>query len=321
MPTCLDRPTASSSAPPTTPSTSRHERLEPDLDLMAEAGFTVIRVGESVWSTWEPDDGALRPRLARSRCSTAPTSAASRSSSARPTYAVPPWLRAAYPEIAGERAHRASRSPWGARQEVDYTHPAFRFHAERVIRADRRPLRRPPRGDRLPGRQRARASMLFHNHGVFQRFVDALRHQYGDVETLNREWGLIYWSHRLSDWADLWTPDGNTQPQYDLAWRRFQADQTTEFIAWQADIVREYARPEQFVTTCIAYAASGARRRRAHGVARRHRAATPTTRCRTHLDAARRPRAAWPQLDDPGVCGAAAPGATACTRRGRRRSS
>ena len=31
-------------------------------------------------------------------------------------------------------------------------------------------------------------------------------------------------------------------PQYDLAWREFQAKLTTEFIAWQADIVREYAR-------------------------------------------------------------------------------
>ena len=94
---------------------------------------------------------------------------------------------------------------------------------------------------------------MFHNHGVFQRFVDELRHTYGDVETLNEAWGLVYWSHRLSTWADLWTPDGNYQPQYDLAWRRFQAKLTTEFIAWQAGIVREYARPDQFVTTCIAY--------------------------------------------------------------------
>ncbi len=40
-------------------------------------------------------------------------------------------------------------------------------------------------------------------------------------------------------------------PQYDLAWRRFQAERTTEYIAWQARIVREYAADDQFVTTCI----------------------------------------------------------------------
>ncbi|PJO85884.1 hypothetical protein, partial [Salmonella enterica] len=40
---------------------------------------------------------------------------------------------------------------------------------------------------------------------------------------------------------------------YDLAWRRYQARLTTEFIAWQAAIVREYARDDQFVMTDIAF--------------------------------------------------------------------
>ena len=46
---------------------------------------------------------------------------------------------------------------------------------------------------------------LLHNHGVFQRFIDWLRERYGNVESLNEEWGLVYWSHRLSTWADLWS--------------------------------------------------------------------------------------------------------------------
>lgn len=228
----------------------RDERTETDLDLMKEAGFTVIRVGESVWSTWEPRDGEfdvdwLQPVL---------DGAHERGIAVilgTPTYAVPPWLQTAYPEIAAE--HRTGEpTPWGARQEVDYSHPAFRFHAERVIRAVVARYADHPavigyQVDNEPG------MLLFHNRGSFQRFVRRLKAQYGDVETLNREWGLTYWSHRLSDWSDLWTPDGNTLPQYDLAWRRYQADLTTEFIAWQAEIVREYARPGQFVTTCIAY--------------------------------------------------------------------
>jgi beta-galactosidase len=227
-----------------------YDRLERDLDLMAQARFSVIRVGESVWSTWEPENGRfdldwLQPVLdgAHQRGIAVVLGT--------PTYAVPPWLVRLYPEIAGERT-TGQRIPWGARQEVDFTHPGFRFHAERVIRkiiaryADH-PAVIGFQVDNEPGNE------LFHNHGVFQRFVDRLRHTYGDVETLNNEWGLVYWSHRLSDWADLWTPDGNWQPQYDVAWRRFQADQTTEFIGWQADIVREYAGPGQFVTTCISY--------------------------------------------------------------------
>jgi len=227
-----------------------YERLKTDLNLMAEAHFTVIRVGESVWSTWEPENGRfdldwLRPVL---------DGAHERGISVilgTPTYAVPPWLIRLYPEIAGER-RTGQPIPWGARQEVDFTHPTFRFHAERVVRRVVERYADHPavigfQVDNEPGLE------LLHNSGVFQRFVDHLRHTYGDVRTLNREWGLVYWSHRLSTWADLWTPDGNVQPQYDVAWRRFQAEQTTEFIGWQADIVREYARPDQFVTTCLAY--------------------------------------------------------------------
>ncbi|MEU2773110.1 beta-galactosidase [Streptomyces sp. NPDC007162] len=230
------------------------EQLKNDLDLMAEAHFTVIRVGESVWSTWEPENDVfdldwLQPVL---------DGAHERGMSVilgTPTYAVPPWLARQYPEIAGER-RTGERIGWGARQEADYTHPAFRFHAERVIR---RILARHARHPAVIGFQvdNEPGLELFHNHGVFQRFTDHLRHKYGDVETLNREWGLVYWSHRLTTWADLWRPDGNTQPQYDVAWREFQARQTTEFVAWQAGIVREFASPAQFVTTCVSYPRPG----------------------------------------------------------------
>ncbi|HWS37281.1 MAG TPA: beta-galactosidase [Actinoplanes sp.] len=226
------------------------ERLKTDLDLMAEARFSVIRVGESVWSTWEPRNGEfdlewLLPVL---------DGAHERGIGVilgTPTYAVPPWLARLYPEIAGEYA-TGRRNSWGARQEADYTHPAFRFHAERVSRKILSRYADHPavigfQVDNEPG------NVLLHNEGVFQRFVDWLRAKYGDVETLNREWGLVYWSHRLSDWSDLWRPDGNAQPQYDLAWRVFQNQQAGEYIGWQADIAREYARPDQFVTTCIAF--------------------------------------------------------------------
>ena len=225
-------------------------RLETDLDLMVEAGFSVIRVGESVWTTWEPEDGRfdldwLAPVLDGAHRRGIQVVLGT------PTYAAPPWLARRYPEIAGEPAS-GRRMPWGGRQEIDYTHPAFLFHAERVIRAILGRYADHPavigfQVDNEPG------LMIFHNHGVFQRFVDDLRYRYGTVEALNEAWGLVYWSHRLSTWADLWLPDGNYQPQYDLAWRTFQARLTTEFIAWQAGIAREYARDDQFVTTCIAY--------------------------------------------------------------------
>ncbi|HEY3337054.1 MAG TPA: beta-galactosidase [Propionicimonas sp.] len=226
------------------------EHLERDLDLMRDAHFTVIRVGESVWSTWEPRNGVfdldwLEPVLDGAHARGIGVILGT------PTYAVPPWLAQAYPEIAGE-PRSGQPMPWGSRQEIDYTHPAFLFHAERVIRRIVARYAGHPavigyQVDNEPG------NLLLHNRGTFIAFREWLKDAYADVETLNREWGLVYWSHRLSDWSELWLPDGNVQPQYGLAWRKFQALRTAEFIGWQADIVREYARDDQFVTTCISY--------------------------------------------------------------------
>ena len=224
--------------------------LERDLDLMAEAAFSVIRVGESVWATWEPEPGVynldwLQPVL---------DGAHARGISVvlgTPTYAVPPWLRAMDPDLAGEVA-TGVRHPWGRRQEVDITHPLFRQYAEGVIRAIAARYADHPaiigfQVDNEPG------LLVLHNQRVFDGFLHWLERRYGDVETLNREWGLTFWSQRIRTWDELWRPDGNHSPQYQLEWRRYQAELVTDFIAWQARIVREYADPRQFVTTCISY--------------------------------------------------------------------
>lgn len=223
-------------------------RLDADLDLMVEAGFSVIRVGEATWSSWEPEDGRfdldwMQPVL----------DGAHRRGIAvvlgTPTFAVPMWLARKYPEIAIRRAD-GTCTPWGTREEMDYTHPAFRHHAARIIRAV---LGRYADHPAIIGYQVHNEPGLhqIYNRGVFEEFKDRLRRRFGTVDELNRAWGLTFWSHRLSTWEDLWWPDGNGQPQYDLTWRAFQAAITREYIAWQREIVDEYVRPGQFVTTCL----------------------------------------------------------------------
>jgi beta-galactosidase len=224
------------------------KRLDEDFRLMAAANFSLIRVGESVWSTWEPSEGSfdldwLEPVLEQAQLHDISVIIGT------PTYAIPPWLRTRYPETTAERK-TGQPIPYGHRQDVDFTHPAFRFFAERLIRKIVLRYRDHPavigwQLDNEPGME------LLHNHAVFLGFVERLIKKYGTVEALNDSWGLTYWSHRISEWGELWTPDGNTAPAYDLEWRRYQAELTTEFINWQAGIVREFARPEQFVTTCI----------------------------------------------------------------------
>ncbi len=222
-----------------------YDRLEDDIRMMGEAGVNFVRMGDSIWSLSEPEEGRfalewLEPVL------DALHRAGIKAALVTPTYAIPPWLHRKHPELMARYA-RGQRAYFGGRQNMDFTHPAYRYHAERIIRA-------------LIGRYAPHPAVIgfqvdnetgggiLHNPNVFARFVDHLKEKFGSVDRLNEIWGLNYWSHRLYDWADLWTPDGNTNPGYDLEWRCFQAKLTTDFLAWQVGIVREYARPDQFIT-------------------------------------------------------------------------
>ena len=263
------------------------EQLKADLDLMADARFTVIRVGESVWSTWEPDERPLRPRLAGSRCSTAPTNAVSPWSSAHRRTPCRRGWPGQYPEIAGERA-TGQRIGWGARQEVDFTHPAFRFHAERVIRKIVAAVRRPPGGHRLPGRQRAG-----HRTPAQPRRLPAVRRPpaRAGTATSRRSTGSGGWStgrtgcrpgptcgrRTATPSRSTTSPGGSSRPR-----------QVTEFIGWQADIVREYAQPRPVRHHLHLLHPPGDRRRRADRRAWTSPRATRTT----HAGRSRAPRPA-----------------------------
>jgi len=224
-------------------------RTDEDFRLMREAGLSVIRVGESVWQKWEPEEGKfdlewLQPILDRAAASGISVIIGT------PTYALPRWIFLKHPNVV---AHRATGVPipYGHRQNSDYSSAEFRALCEPVIRKMVSRYASHPavigwQVDNEPGAE------LLHNDGVFASFIESLREEYGTVQNLNASWGLTYWSHALGSFEELWRPDGNTNPSYLLAWRRHQARITDEFLQWQREIVRSLIPAEQFITTCVA---------------------------------------------------------------------
>ena len=225
------------------------ERLEQDFKDMKDADLTVLRVGESVWSTWEPRDGEfnldwLQPVLDKSHEQGISVIIGV------PTYAMPNWLRVKHPEIIADRK-TGFPIPFGHRQNMDYSNPIFVMYADRIIDAVVNRYKDHPavigwQVDNEPGVE------LFHNPGVFKGFKEELKAKFKTIENLNQTWGLTYWSHNVNDWDELWIPDGNTNNGYDLEWRRFQARLTDRYIRWQANKLREMVPDSHFIMTCIA---------------------------------------------------------------------
>ncbi|MGH2535605.1 MAG: beta-galactosidase [Thermomicrobiales bacterium] len=224
-----------------------YERLAADVRMMQEAAISFMRVGDSIWARCEPDEGCFDVEWV------GPVLDALHAGEINvifttPTYAIPPWLHRRHPEVMAQRAD-GSRARYGGRQNMDFTHPAYLTYAERITRLL---LERYASHPAVVGFQvdNETGTGMLHNPNVVDRFFGYLKEKFGAVDRLNEVWGLNYWSHRLGCWEDLWAPGlaGNLNPGYDLEWRRFQASLTTEFLAWQTRIVKEYARPDQFVT-------------------------------------------------------------------------
>ncbi len=78
-------------------------------------------------------------------------------------------------------------------------------------------------------------------------FVRYLQEKFSTVDRLNKIWGLVYWGQQLHDWSEVPPRNGILNPGWKLEWDRYQDSLTTRFLAWQAALVREYLRPDQFV--------------------------------------------------------------------------
>jgi beta-galactosidase len=79
-------------------------------------------------------------------------------------------------------------------------------------------------------------------------FVASMRKKFPDLEQLNKAFGLDYWSNRINDWADFPSVNGSINASLSNAFAEFQRGLVTEYLGWQAGLVRARARPDQFIT-------------------------------------------------------------------------
>lgn len=75
-----------------------YERLDKDVAMMKAAELTVVRMGESTWSLWEPEDGKFEYAW-MDRVVDAMGKAGIKVILGTPTYSIPTWMYRKHPEI------------------------------------------------------------------------------------------------------------------------------------------------------------------------------------------------------------------------------
>lgn len=221
-----------------------YDRVEKDMEMMEKAGMNVIRIAESTWSTLEPTEGVydfthidkMLDAAARHHISVIVGT---------PTYAVPTWLVKKYPDILAITQN--GRERYGHRQNMDITNPDYLSYAERVIRVLMEHVKDVPHviGYQLDNETKSYGTAGPH---VQAMFVDYLKEKFPDINDFNHEFGLDYWSNRVNDWEDFPDVRGTINQSLAAEFCKFQRSLVTKFLGWQADIVREYKRNDQFIT-------------------------------------------------------------------------
>ena len=221
-----------------------YDRVEKDMEMMEKARMNVIRIAESTWSTLEPQEGVydfthidrMLNAAARHHISVIVGT---------PTYAVPTWLVKKYPDILAITQN--GRERYGHRQNMDITNPDYLSHAERIIRVLMEHVKDVPH---VIGYQLDNETKSYGTAGprVQAMFVDYLKEKFPDINDFNHEFGLDYWSNRVNDWDDFPDVRGTINQSLTAEFCKFQRSLVTKFLSWQADIVREYKREDQFIT-------------------------------------------------------------------------
>ena len=222
-----------------------YDRLEKDVAMMKKAGINTVRIAESTWSTCEPQEGVFDFSHVI-RVMDAMEEAGINVIIGTPTYAVPTWMVKAYPDVLAETVK--GRGIYGARQIMDITHPVYRYYAERVIR---KLMEVSAHRKCVIGFQLDNETKYYGTAGknVQLGFVKYLREKFNnDLDALNHAFGLDYWSNRINAWEDFPDVRGTINGSLGAEFEKYQRSLVEEFLGWQAEIVSEYKREDQFIT-------------------------------------------------------------------------
>ncbi|MFQ5834488.1 MAG: beta-galactosidase [bacterium] len=227
------------------------ERWEKDAQMMAEAGFCVVRLAEFAGGKLEPREGQFDfdwlnkaiQILAQNKIKTV---------LGTPTATPPAWLAAKHPDIL--RVNREGlRTSFGGRRAYCPNSRRYRSYSQKIVSkmAEHYKDKENVIGwqiDNEFGGDRGKG--LCYCEECASNFRHWLKGKYKTLDKLNQEWGTVFWSQTYTEWEQVPLPrqlETAHNPSLLLDYRRFISDSYISYQKLQLDILRKIC-PHKFIT-------------------------------------------------------------------------
>ncbi len=228
------------------------EMWRDDLRRIREAGISVIRIAEFAWTIFEPVEGTFSFDFFDEFLAVAEEEGI-KVIFGTPSATPPAWLTEKYPEVLNARKDGVLLRH-GGRRHYNYNSPVYRKLTARIVEQLARHYGQHPClvGWQIDNELNCETSEFYSeaDHAAFRSF---LKEKYGTLDKLNAAWGTVFWSETYTDWEQLHCPrpviNNGDNPHLMLDYRRFVSASCLTFAGMQADIIRKYKKPGDFITT------------------------------------------------------------------------
>jgi beta-galactosidase GanA len=219
------------------------EEIRSDIALMRAAGFTLVRMGDLSWDSFEPSEGQFRFAWFDEILNQM-SEAGIKVILDIGGLPAPIWLHQRYPSVNVVNQNGVMLQP-ARRYMEDVSDAAYREHATRFADELTRHYARNPALLAVGYDNEIGDGYMSYSAADRLRFIDWLKARYGTVEALNEAWATQRWSRRLNSFDQVQLPngDGPSPSERYLDLRRFWSDQVIRTLR-DLDAIRRKNMPD-----------------------------------------------------------------------------